>query len=95
MYEWENNLYLECICGGDEHRLVFSKAGVDSFDPYTLLYVNHFLEEKPFFQRLWLGVKYIFGYKCRYGHFQETLLPYQSVAKLKELCEQVLNDYKE
>jgi hypothetical protein len=27
-----------------------------------------------FWKRVWLGVRYIFGYRSRYGHFDEILI---------------------
>jgi hypothetical protein len=36
--------------------------------------VHIFLSPDPWWQRIINAVKYVFGYKCRYGHFDEFLL---------------------
>jgi hypothetical protein len=37
-------------------------------------YLHIFLRERRFFKRLLYGIKYIFGYKCKYGHWDEIIL---------------------
>ena len=63
--------YFECRCSSDEHtlRLWFDD---DPEDPSV--YASVFLAELPFHRRLWEGLRYILGRKCRYGHFQEFIL---------------------
>lgn len=62
-------IYIECSCHSSEHLLQFAK-----FEDEPEVYVIVFLSNYNFFERLWKGIKYIFGYKCRYGHFGETIL---------------------
>lgn len=57
--------YYECACFSPEHTLRFV------FDPedkeiYTEVYLNHY---QNFFKRIWIAIKYVFGYQCKYGHF--------------------------
>lgn len=86
--------YIECICNSEEHLLIFSTEGA-LFEYGELMVVSHFLGEIPFHKRLWRGIKYIFGYKCSYGHFQESCLGYQQVMQLKELCDKALQWHNE
>jgi hypothetical protein len=42
-------------------------------DGYPMVYSHIHLAKKPFLKRLKYGVKYIFGYKSRYGAFDEFI----------------------
>lgn len=61
---------LVCECGSLEHQLGFWYDKEDD-----LLYVYPKLHTyNGFFKRLWIGIKYAFGYKSRFGEFDEILL---------------------
>lgn len=62
--------YFECLCHSPEHTMQF---WMDEDNPPTL-YAHVFLSPDPWWQRIWNSIRYIFGYKCRYGHFDEFLL---------------------
>lgn len=59
-----------CQCHSLEHFFVISydQTWNDS------VFVNVYLSHLPFFKRFILGIKYIFGYKSRYGNYEEILL---------------------
>jgi len=73
-------LYIGCHCGAPEHLLRFLYCGVDKmndeYDEQKLIYTHIFLEPKKFLWRLWLGIKYICGFKTKSGsgHFTEIVL---------------------
>ena len=54
-----------CDCWSLEHQVVFEKIEGDED-----IYINIHLSSLPFFDRLILGVKYIFGYKCKWGNWE-------------------------
>jgi hypothetical protein len=64
------NYYVECDCHADEHTLRFM---VDSADGEVTVstFLNHY---RPWCQRLRVAVKYLMGYKCKYGHFDTTII---------------------
>jgi len=56
-----------CNCHSLEHQYHFWWD-----DDANLLHVEPYLEsDRNFFQRLWYGLKYIFGHKSRLGTFDE------------------------
>lgn len=67
----EDNLYVECACHSPEHLIKFSRFKDDEDKE---VYLHVFLTNDGFFKRVIKGLKYIFGYKCRYGHFSEIVL---------------------
>ena len=73
-----------CDCSHPEHQILVR---------YDLTFDNHelnveiHLAKLPFWQRVKLAVKYIFGYQAPYGAFCEILLNNQHVPQLKKMIE--------
>lgn len=61
--------FITCECYKPEHLI---KLSFDS--EVGELYAQVFLEEYPWHKRVWIGIKYIFGYKSRFGHFTEIVV---------------------
>lgn len=72
--------YFECICDSSEH--VFRLAWFD--DEPDEVYVDTPLINGSFWHRLTAGVRYIFGHKSRYGHFDEFVLNPQRVRTMRD-----------
>lgn len=62
--------YYNCSCKSLEHLICFTRW--DETD--DVLYMNIHLSHYPFHKRIVKAIKYIFGYSCRYGHFDEFLI---------------------
>lgn len=58
-----------CACGDVEHQIIFRTIEDDSD-----VYMSVHLARCSFFKRLWYGIKYIFGYRCKFGAFGEFIL---------------------
>lgn len=78
----DGSYFFECQCGSDEHTLRFT---LDKEDGEIL--VHSFLADHGFWKRLWMGLKYICGYKCKYGHFGEWIMRKEDADKLTEMLE--------
>lgn len=78
--------YFECACHSDEHRLVFSYDPDDDYpDVFASMFINQY---EGFFKRIWIAIKYIFGYKCKYGHFDCFMLKSKEDAgRLIHICQ--------
>lgn len=76
------NDILICECSSMEHQIVVSYNEDDNI-VYCLIYLNNF----PFWKRLRAGIKYIFGYKCKYGNFEEFIFSPQHVDKIEKIKE--------
>jgi len=61
----EQKLFI-CSCFSPEHQVIFTWDGDD-------FYLTFHLSEKRFLKRVFLGIKYIFGYKSKYGNFDEII----------------------
>jgi len=62
--------YFECSCHSPEHTLSFT---FDNDESFPAIYGCVFLGERPWYKRLWAATKYVFGHKCKYGHFDEFI----------------------
>ena len=67
----KNELIL-CDCDSVEHQMILRFD--DDKDLGPMVYVEIHLVNKRWYERLWAGLKYIFGYKCCYGNFEEIIL---------------------
>lgn len=66
-----------CECHSLEHMI---ELNYDSH--YDSYYLNIHLHSYNFLRRLWNGIKYIFGYKCLYGDFDEFIFKKEDIEKI-------------
>ena len=78
--------FFECVCKTDEHTIKFK---LDVYDPNDIeLYISIFLNQyRGFFHRLLIAIKYLFGYKCKYGHWDCTILRPEDTGRLIALLQ--------
>jgi hypothetical protein len=75
--------WADCTCGTPEHNMQFCYVPNPHEDDPPELYVNVFLVKYGFFRRLWTAIKYVFGHKSRYGHWDGMELSRESVQELR------------
>jgi hypothetical protein len=80
----DGSYYFECICAHDEHTLRFT-LDKEEKEIYTSVFLA---QHRNIFQRAWLAIKYIFGYKCPYGHFGNWTLNKDDVDKLENMVKE-------
>lgn len=81
--------YFECRCFADEHGIRFTYDD-DPNDPeiYLHVFLNDWL---PWYIRIYRSVKYIFGYKCKYGHWDCWLLNPRDAERLNKFTQKMMN----
>lgn len=90
----DKDFYLHCGCEEMDHmvRISFSKQEPDpGKDPNHLgdmFFIHYFLPTGRWYKRIWLALKYIFGFKSNYGEFGETVIHLPEATRLA----QFLND---
>lgn len=78
--------FLECACRDSRHLLVFN------YDPREGdIWVDVHLDSYSFFKRILIAIKYIFGYKSKYGCFPCWLMSSKEVDKLISFLNQKKN----
>ena len=75
--------YYTCECFSPEHTLRFDLDEEDG----TLWSSVHLSYGSRFHQRVWKAIKYVFGYKSKYGHFDCFDLQEEDIPRLKKLLE--------
>lgn len=72
-----------CRCHSPQHQYLFFYDDEDERD--KIVYIETHLNKKPFFKRLKYGIKYIFGYQCNYGSFDEFIIKPEDVDKFENV----------
>lgn len=80
----EESIFI-CGCNNVEHQLLFRYFKNDK--PQTVYMSVHLITEKNIFKRIYLAIKYIFGYKSKYGHFDEFIFKHKDKNKLQQICD--------
>lgn len=63
-----------------EHQIVFVKFEDDPGIVYAQI---HLTTHRNFFQRLWRGLGYAFGYRSRFGDWDEVILSEKSLEEIQ------------
>lgn len=71
-----------CQCNNVEHQMVFRYFKDDDFGD---VYVTIHLVPDSFWKRIKNAFKYIFGYKSKYGDFDEFILKPTDADRLQEI----------
>jgi hypothetical protein len=74
-----------CACENVEHQIIFSYFEDEDDIPKEVFMTIHLVHEPNIFKRIWKGIKYIFGYKCRYGNFDEIILNKSHIRQLNKI----------
>ena len=83
--------HFECACYSDEHRLTFQIDDDIKDGCKPEFYTSIFLaEQNNLFKRIWTALKYTFGYKCRYGHWENFIMNEKDIDRMLT----VLQNYK-
>jgi hypothetical protein len=81
--------YFACECHSDEHIFKFS---IDPDDGDFVLSM-HMNDYRNWFGRFWEAVKYVFGHKSKYGHWDVVQLDLRAVERLHRLTNEAI-DFK-
>jgi len=85
------NEFFVCECNSDEHTLRFMlDPGSSKPGDYADLGTSVFLWEWRWPKRLWIALKYLFGYKCRYGHWDCFTLRLEDAERLRALVDRFI-----
>lgn len=78
-----------CQCSSLEHQVIFQFDPDEGYNDFLYINValNHYY---PWYKRIWLGIKYMFGYECRFGHYDEIMLNREGVTRIRDRFNAVL-----
>jgi hypothetical protein len=76
-------LTVRCQCHSADHTVFFDYDDSDG----ELYMTVHLTTHRNFFQRLWHGIKYAFGYQSRFGAWDEVIVRQEDCPKIKALLD--------
>ena len=71
-----------CQCNSPEHQLIFNYFKDDKFGDVTI----HLVPD-TFWRRIKNAIKYIFGYRSKYGDFDEFIFKKEDANKLQSVVD--------
>ncbi len=71
---------ISCSCHSPEHTITFN-LNVEDKEIYTSVFLHQY---RPFYERVWVAIKYIFGYKSKYGHWDCFSADAKKILELKD-----------
>ena len=80
--------HIICGCYNVEHSIFFRT--IDGDDD---VYMSIHLVPLPFFKRLINGIKYIFGYRSKYGDFDEIIITKKDAGKVEKVVRWLKQDH--
>ena len=83
------HLHLVCTCTSTDH-LVEVVANDDPQDD-DVFWIQVQLHPQRWYWRIWIGLKYIFGYRCSYGHWDSAAFDEDEARKLQKFLNNTLN----
>jgi len=86
--------FIECDCGDSEHQMLFQYFIDDEKWDKPIFLSVHLRTWRNFFRRFWDGIRYIFGYKSRYGAFDEVMLYKDEISNLIEYLQEYLDSFE-
>ena len=75
---------LICDCNDPEHLILFLTVE-NVLDDDKLVFAEIHLVKRRFIKRLWYGIKYILGYRCKYGAFDEIVISKYNYGTLEKV----------
>lgn len=86
-----NTFYCDCVSSSHQIRTLYFPSEESDYD-IPELYLTIHLCRFGFFNRLWKGIKYIFGYKSRFGDFDEFVFNRTTAIEMRKALLQYIRD---
>jgi hypothetical protein len=63
--------------------------------PLEVFFSVHLKDSSKWYERFWTGIKYIFGYNSKFGHWDEVLLNQEKMNEIKTFFDAAEKSKKE
>lgn len=91
--DWPSKEVFICECFSTEHQLVVSyMPGENKLDYDELNFEVHLHPTYGFWRRVWSAIKYIFGYRSRYGNWDNFMVNVNDADKLITILQKFKDD---
>ena len=83
----EEHQVILCECGEKEHQFILTMFDWDGdIDVYL---EPHLVTYRNFFKRVWVAIRYVFGYRCKYGEFDCVELGEEQLHQMRDFITKV------
>jgi len=79
---------LYCACSSNEHQISLESDECEGVKDLYLAF--HLAQAKPWYRRIVNAIKYVFGYRCKYGDFDEFLFTIETATVVKNYLDEYL-----
>ncbi len=79
--------HYDCVCSSADHSIRFVYFEDDVEEPDEIYIEVQLAHTNKWYQRVWKALKYIFGYECRFGHWDTWSLDPKDVDRLIAMLE--------
>lgn len=100
--DFMDETFVSCECDNPAHAMMLSyyDDDINDYDPKTdnhpvIPELSFNLQLNPYFgfwKRLWVGIKYIFGYSYKGGHWNSCLVSEDNARTIIKYCNKFLDD---
>jgi len=84
-----SELLIRCDCGWNEHIAILTYWDAPE------MYLQFYLVAGRWWQRLWVAVRYVLGYKSQFGAWDEIVLGREAVREMASFLDDFLADTPE
>ena len=107
MSQYDDSEIFVCECSDIAHHVIFQvwDWGKDdkrlAMHPEAAIELAIFVPLNPewkWHKRIWLAIKYMFGYQCKYGHYDSMMVRRSDVPRIKAILdryEEKIQEYEE
>jgi hypothetical protein len=86
-------LFVLCDCGDCAHQALLI-ADIDDKWGSSVCLEYHLSTYKNIFKRIWVAIKYVFGYRSKYGEWDEIIINPTEVKRIRDFLARFLVDVK-
>jgi hypothetical protein len=79
----KNSDIIICECLNTEHQMIIHYS--EDNEDFPFVYLNDHLVKQPFLKRLKNGIKHIFGYRSKYGMYDEFIFGVDDAEKFEKI----------
>jgi hypothetical protein len=85
--QYDKNELFVCDCSDISHNMIFQlwDWGDEAPDLNVNVALNHYL---PFHKRIWLAIRYVFGFQSRFGHYDTITIRREDLSRLRAILDE-------
>jgi len=81
---------ISCSCGSPEHQFILTYWPGYGGDEDELYMEPHLITWENIFRRLWTAIRYVFGYRCKYGHWDCVLISKDKAQEMRGFLDEFI-----